>query len=188
MHNTYVLVEVNIMDTRLANLLGALALAVGDASTQAMCDESGLSTSAVSALIVIGNNPRLNVEGVSKTIRLAHSSTVRLLEKLQELSLVEPHTGEDRRCVEYSLTRKGRKTVEKMLKRREHALATFVKAGVGPETKRSLADHLDSLLTTASTDAVACSRICRLCDETACDLDRCPVERVSRRLTLHSNG
>ncbi|RBL65170.1 hypothetical protein C3E98_044510, partial [Pseudomonas sp. MWU13-2625] len=142
----------------------------------------GLSISGASALVFLGNNPGRNVDGVAKTLHLAHSSAVRLLEKLQESGFLESHHGADRRCVEYSLTRKGKRVVEQMQIRRQRALATFVKDWTQFEEKKTLEEHLETLLSCASTDVVTCDRICRLCDEGACDLKRCPVEAAFCRL------
>jgi len=156
------------------NVLGAFALALTDDFKGAMQDLADGNESACSALIVIGQESGLSVDRLSKILRLSQPGTVRLVDRLAEVKLVERKTGSDRRSVALRLTDAGKRQVKSLLVGRQHALS---------QALRSLDDWERSTLTAIASkvlrglehSAVECDRRCRLCDDAACPDDTCPM-------------
>jgi DNA-binding MarR family transcriptional regulator len=161
---------------RLANLVGALALTLTDRMVREMCKEAGLPESSVSALIVMHQRPAVNVDGVARVLNLAHSSTVRLINRLENAGLVSHRSGADRRNHELLLTHDGEKLVDRMLYRREQTVLELLQRDHFGEVDTSFVTEIERLLSIAACDPMACARICRLCNTKTCDLTRCPVE------------
>ena len=135
---------------RLANLLGAAALAIEERVSRAVAD-AGVSREEASVLVTLHGTPGLTIREVSQILGMAH-----LL-----------------------LTAAGRDLVEKILRAREEALVSPV-AGIDPQNRGPFESGLEELLRTLVTTDLDTFRICRLCDEDACDQERCPVEQCYR--------
>lgn len=164
-------------DIKLANLLGALALALDDRMWQAVATASGLQKSAAAALVLLGQTPGLSIDALAQTLGLAHSSTVRLVEQLVARKEIARSPGADRRQVLLQLTPRGQISVNTILEARQQTLDALL-AEMPPDAAEGLNRSCTALLTALSTDTTTASRICRLCDEAACGLADCPVERA----------
>ena len=74
------------------------------------------------------------------------------------------------------LTDVGRKLVVQILRARETVLMALVER-VDPRHRGAFESGVETLLRSLVTNDLDTFRICRLCDEEACDQGRCPVER-----------
>lgn len=166
-------------ETRLANLLGALVLGLDDCMGQAVSTASGLQRTAAAALVLLGQTPGLSIDALARILGLAHSSTVRLVEQLVARELVSRRPGADRRQVLLQLTVRGQNSVNSILEARQRALEQVLDA-LSATAADGLTATCNALLTALSTDTTTASRLCRLCDEAACGLADCPVERAYR--------
>ncbi len=162
-------------DTQIANLLGALSLAVTDAQEVAAQSAAGLGTSACAALVTLGPYPGTTIGALAKVLGLTHSVAVRLVESLVDLGLVARDPGQDKRQVLLRLTPKGRRTRSLILRARASVLADALN---GLETRQRIAfgDVAAALLSGLTQSREIADHICRLCDEDACPGALCPVE------------
>ncbi|MBY4801990.1 MarR family transcriptional regulator [Burkholderia cepacia] len=164
---------------RLDNLLGALSLALMDRLREAIASVSELSETAVFALVLLSQRPAVTIDVLAKQLALAHSTVVRLVERLAEDGYVERNSGADRRAVLLSLTPAGRDVASMVLDARRKAIGTLTDHL--PEAMQvALVGICEHLLERMSVDSLTSVRNCRLCDEKACDLERCPVEKKYR--------
>ncbi|RKF44273.1 MarR family winged helix-turn-helix transcriptional regulator [Paraburkholderia fungorum] len=164
---------------RLDNLLGALSLAMMDRIRDAVSTETGLHETTVFALTLLSQRPAITIDTLARLLGLAHSTVVRLVERLAEDGYIERHSGTDRRAVFLSLAPAGRAIVNVALSARQTAISKLTDQF--PERAQTkLIAMCEQLLSLMSTDATTAIRNCRLCDETVCDLDRCPVEHQYR--------
>jgi len=165
---------------RLANLLGALALSVNDAVAAALAQNGAGYGSDSFALVLVSQNQRLRCDQLAHELQLAPSSVARLVDRLEADGLLRRHAGEDRRTVWVALTAKGNRQVERVLAARAQPLQELVKQ-LSASEQDNFCLLTEKLLTALTPDAVSAARNCRLCDERACHLARCPVERCSRQ-------
>ena len=63
-----------------------------------------------------------------------------------------------------------------------HLHESHILAGLSAADQARLAPLVDALLAALTPDVRTADHICRLCDEDACGLDDCPVERRARAL------
>jgi len=161
---------------RTANLLGALACEIAGRLDQRLKNHPNESDSAVAALNVIGFYEGCSNNALSRALKLSHSTTVRLIDKLAARGLVERREGNDRRAVSLLLTKQGRELAQATVKDRCIALGEIV--DVLTERQRSQLDKLaETLLRSLTTGVEEADHICRLCDEDACPPDKCPVHQ-----------
>lgn len=164
---------------RTANLLGALSVAVGDRLEKALKCHPNQTDSAAAALNLIGFYEGCTNGALSTSLGLSHTATVRLLDKLEGEGLVERRAAEDdQRAVALYLTRRGRARVREILTARCGELCEAISVLSGGE-ERQLAGLLEKLLRSFTATAADADHICRLCDETACPSDRCPVHQAA---------
>lgn len=160
---------------RVENLLGALALSVTDAIALGIEDVKGAYGSDAFALVLIQHADELRCDVLSRQLRLAQSSTVRLIDRLERAGLVQRSTGEDRRTVMVSLTARGHRLAEKILSARQAVLQELV-SKLDESERSALHSIAAKLLTHLTVDLQSGEQNCRLCDEEACNLSTCPVE------------
>lgn len=158
---------------RLINLLGALALGVSDrvrgAAAQAM--PSGGETAA--ALVVIGHEPCLSIDQLSRVLRLSHAGAVRLVDRLAALGLAERRPSQtDRRMITLVLTSAGQAQREDLLAQRRAALAPLLE-GLSEEERRVLERVAEKILGALPDNALSALTTCRFCDEQRCV--HCPM-------------
>lgn len=168
---------------RTANLLGALASEVAGRLDRSAKAHPNQTLSASAALNLIGFYEGCSNTELSRALQLSHTATVRLVDKLEETGLVESRQGkEDRRSVALHLTKAGRARARQILQERCVVLEEIVDA-LAPAQQGQLEGLLEILLRALTPhSAEAGNHICRLCDETACPADKCPVHLTSHAL------
>jgi DNA-binding MarR family transcriptional regulator len=161
---------------RVENLLGAMALSVTDAVAQNIEMAAGAYGSDTFALVLLQHAQELRCDVLSRQLRLAQSSTARLVDRLERDGLVRRATGgEDRRTVMVSLTARGLRAAERVLSARQNVLRSLV--GKLSESERAALQAISTkLLSQLTVDLASGEQNCRLCDEDACCLNDCPVE------------
>jgi DNA-binding MarR family transcriptional regulator len=170
------------VSARVANLVGAHALEVGDRVRAAAEAAAGQGGSAPAALVALANfADGQSVDQVARILAISHSGAVRLVDRLAADGLVTRERGaEDGRQVRLRITDEGRATAQRILAAREAALATGLDA-LSDAERRQLERLLEKLLAVATTDAAASRTICRLCDPCACGHPAsCPVTQAAR--------
>lgn len=170
---------------RTANLLGALACEIAERLDQMLKDHPNATDSAAAALNVIGFYEGCSNNALSRALKLSHTTTVRLIDKLAAQGLVERREGTDRRAVSLFLTKRGREQARTVVRDRCLALGQVV--DVLSERQRNQFDKLaEVLLRSLTTSAEEADHICRLCDDGACPASDCPVHQEA--LSLDARG
>lgn len=157
------------------NLLGALAISVTDAVAHGIEDSEGAYGSDTFALVLLQHAARLRMDVLARQLRLAQSSTVRLVDRMESEGLVRRDAGDDRRTVFVSLTPRGLRAADRVMQARRNVLQELVAKLSGRE-RSALRSISVKLLTSLTVDLASGEQNCRLCDEEACDLACCPVE------------
>jgi MarR family transcriptional regulator, negative regulator of the multidrug operon emrRAB len=156
---------------REANLVGALALAVGDRIAEAA--DPALRGSAAEALVTLaGAGAGGTIDSLAKVAGLTHSGAVRLVDRLVRAGLVERRVGADQRSAALFLTPPGRRAARRVLTRREAAIQSVIAPFTRTE-RQALARLAEKLLAELGDER----RTCRLCDVEACGRLRgaCPM-------------
>ncbi len=164
-------------DARLTNLLGALALAIGDLEREATEAVAGRGAGAAAALVTLHANPGLAIEELRVALDLTHSGGVRLVDRLVRDGLLERRPATGRRLALH-LTRRGTRAARAALRAREQAVETAL-AALDPSERRLLAPLVEAMLARLTDSRARAWSICRLCDDRVCPLERCPVERAA---------
>jgi MarR family transcriptional repressor of emrRAB len=180
---------------RLANLLGAWALAVADRLAAAASEAAGRGGQAPAALVALhqfaGGG---TIEGLRGVLGLTHSAAVRLVDNLVADGQVARNPGgDDRRSVSLVLTPSGRAAARRIIRARAQAVEATLD-GLTDAQRRSLttmAERLTGDLTALRLEerrrgaAPPGGWLCRLCDFDACGRPegRCPAARRAARLT-----
>jgi MarR family transcriptional repressor of emrRAB len=168
-----------MQDERTLNLLGAFALGLADdirATTEAGAHHAA---NAPAAIVSIGNSPGETIETLSRILDLSHSATVRAVDRLEADGLVERRPGADARATALFLTRGGRRRFVRILAARRRVLEDAL-AALGADDRATLDRLLCKMLGSASRDRSQADHVCRLCDESVCPADTCPVEATVR--------
>ncbi|MCG8349814.1 MAG: MarR family transcriptional regulator [Chloroflexales bacterium] len=166
--------------TRTSNLLGALALALADEVQQVTAQDTGHGATAPAALVSIGTYPGQTIDQLSGVLRLSHSGTVRLVDRLARDGLVERRAGTDGRTVALYLTTTGERAMHTLLAGRQHVLERALQ-GLTEAEQTQFTVLLEKALTNIVTSRSHADYICRLCDETVCPEAQCPVECAGKR-------
>lgn len=162
---------------RTANLLGALAHELAGRLDRRLKTHANETDSAAAALNVIGFSKGCSNAALSAALKLSHSATVRLVDKLEAAGLVESRPGRDRRSVALSLTKAGRKRIRHVVQDRTAALGEVVQR-LSPPQQAHLDDIAATLLRLLTSSASDANHICRLCDTDVCPPDDCPVHQA----------
>lgn len=158
---------------RIANLLGAAVLGLQDKLQQTVEQRTGRTGEAPAALCVLGHQPGLSNNALSRLLNLTHTGTVRLIDGLVRDGLVERRQSKtDKRVISLHHTTAGETLRRQILKDREKVFASLV-SQLSAKEQSSLTNLLEKLLVTVSTDNTHKLRICRLCDGDACT--ECPI-------------
>ncbi|OPF81334.1 hypothetical protein VT50_0209645 [Streptomyces antioxidans] len=174
---------------RVANLLGATALAITDDLLSAPAAASRLSMSAAAALIVLRADPGVSVTELGRRVGLTQSAAVRMVDGLERDTLVERRRGIGNWTGVHP-TAKGRRTAAQLLTSRTSRLTGLLDGLGEPEVRdlgALLATLLDGLYQGSGGPA---DRMCRLCDRTACTPDgvECPVGAAERAAARADHG
>jgi len=180
-------------DGRLANLVGAWALAVADrldAATTAAAGRGGQAPAALVALHEFAGGG--TIEGLSGVLGLTHSATVRLVDGLVADGYVgRGRSAGDRRAVTLALTPSGRAVARRISRARARAVEAALE-GLTDAQRRSLtglAERLTGDLAALRLDERGRGEVpsggwlCRMCDFEACGRaeGRCPAATRARR-------
>lgn len=173
--------------TRLSNLFGALALAASDEMERALKGVVAASGQTSAALVCLDLYPPGNVGDLARRLELAHSSTVRLVDRLEsEKWLVkEAGKGPDLRHLTLRLTKQGHLHVKQLLHVRNEVLSAML-VSIPVERRQELTRIFEQILWHYTRDKQHSERICRLCDGSVCDINHCPVNRKGAGLSLEN--
>jgi DNA-binding MarR family transcriptional regulator len=182
--------EPSSIHQHVANVLGALSLAVADHMNSAVEAVAALGPSAPAALAALhefldgGSMTQL-----SSVLGLTHSGTVRLVDRLVAEGLVDRGGSSDGRAVSIALTRRGRRLAAQVLRTRRNSLDGALSELTAADV-RDLSRVLDKMLTTialtrakersAPTPGRPQPWLCRLCEFDACGRSKgnCPVNNA----------
>ena len=159
---------------RTANLLAAFAGEVTERVQATLKSHPNQTDSATAALNIIGFWEGITNAELARALKLSHTATVRLVDKLEAQRLVEARTGKDKRATHLHLTAAGRKALQPVLVARCAAVESYLGVLTAAEEKQ-FATLLEKLMRPLGTDAYAVSHFCRLCEFTVCPADQCPM-------------
>ena len=176
---------------RLDNLLAALALNLGEETSAALEQASGLSGSAATALLALEEFlGDAHVGRLADVLGLTHSGAVRLVTQLQAAGMADRRTGADRRRVEVRLTALGRRRARQARRARDAVIqqATSGLTGADADTLEELLDKLVSARVESRVEQRRAGGSgawwCRTCDFAACGRPegRCPAQVSAARM------
>jgi DNA-binding MarR family transcriptional regulator len=177
-------------EDRLANVLGALALAVTDevaAATEQAVGHTGAGPAALVALQEFLDGG--SVDRLRRAVGLTHSGAVRAVDRLEGGGLVERRPGADGRSVSVVVTPEGRRVAQQAADARRATVRALL--GVLDAGERvvltSIVEKLVAAAVTGRLAARAAGReppggwFCRLCDPGACQRPegRCPAANAA---------
>jgi MarR family transcriptional regulator, negative regulator of the multidrug operon emrRAB len=174
------------MHARDGNLLDALALSSADLVTEAAEQGARHGAMAPAALATIGSSPGETIDLLSQVLKLTHSGTVRLIDRLEADGLVERKSGREGRTVALFLTRAGKKALAEVLERRRIAIEGVL-GSLSASERTELTRLVEKLLTAMTTGRHSAEFICRLCELDSCPEHRCPVECEAQRIEKRAN-
>jgi DNA-binding MarR family transcriptional regulator len=155
-----------------ANVLGALALFVGERMRHAIRAPAGAGGALADAVIVIKDQPGTTAEWLGRVLQLSQPGTAHMVRRLVTLGWVERRPGADARTRALHLTPPGRRVAVRILTARRRALADLV-APLRAEQRAQLAGIAAAVLRPAAHDERCLASLCRLCDRSRCA--ECPV-------------
>jgi len=164
------------------NVVGALIVALGDRIRDATEDAAGMSGAMPAALASLREwAGGRTVETLAGGLRLSHSRTVRVIDRLEADGLAtRERDPADGRNVLIRLTPAGERAGAAVLAARDAALGEAL-AVLGAPDRRALAELAERVLGGVTTGRRSAGSICRLCDSGACGhrSGRCPVTRAA---------
>ncbi|MUN38853.1 MarR family winged helix-turn-helix transcriptional regulator [Actinomadura litoris] len=167
------------MHERLANLLGATALAVTDLVLAEATEAAGVSASGAAALIVLSAAPGLGVTELGRRVGLTQSAAARMVDGLEAAGLAERRRSGGR-AVHVRLTRRGEEAAARMLGARAAPLAGTLTV-LGDDEREALTALLSKLLTRLYGQIGDADVLCRMCDRACCTEGAvCPVGQAER--------
>ncbi len=159
---------------RTANLLAAFAGDVTERVAEILKSHPNQTDSAPAALNIMGFWEDITNAELARALKLSHTATVRLVDKLEAQGFVETRKGKDKRATHLRLTPAGAKAVQPALMARCAAVEGYLGVLTAAEEKQ-FAALLEKLMRPLGKDAFGVSHFCRLCEFTACPGDRCPM-------------
>jgi MarR family transcriptional repressor of emrRAB len=159
---------------RTANMLAAFAGEITERVRTAIKNHPNQTDSASSALNIVGFWEGITNAQLARALKLSHTATVRLVDKLEAEELVEARAGEDKRATHLYLTEAGRSAVLPMLTARCAAVERYLTV-LTPAEEQQLSGLLEKLMKPLGTDAFSVCHFCRLCDLATCPADQCPM-------------
>jgi len=166
----------------LRNVLGALAVAATDLLTED-AQAGGYYPAEYAAIILVGTVDGLSQEDLQRRLGLSQPGTTRLVDRLAGRGLLTRAPGPDRRTNALRLTPAGAREAEHALARRHELLGPLV-AGLDEAEQQAAATLIGRMLATLVRSGRSPWRICRECDQAACDAGqcRCPVEAARQKV------
>lgn len=177
-------------DPRLANILGAFAVALADEIREATERAAGMAGAAPAALVALDQFlAGCPTEDLAQVMGLTHSGAVRLVDRLLDAGLVERRSGRDGRSGSIVLTASGRGLSRQVMAARAGAVEAVL-AGLGGDASRGLVALTEKLVAnlTAVRLRTLASRdeprgwMCRLCDLDSCrrPQGKCPAANAAQ--------
>jgi DNA-binding MarR family transcriptional regulator len=164
------------------NVVGALVVALGDRIRDATEDAAGMSGALPAALASLREwAGGRTVETLAGGLRLSHSRTVRVVDRLEADGLAtRERDPADGRNVLIRLTPAGERAGAAVLAARDAALTEALAALDAPD-RRALAGLAEQILAGVTTGRRSAGAICRMCDSHACGHHegRCPVTQAA---------
>lgn len=158
-------------NARLANLLGACALAVGEREREVTEAVAAFGGAAAAALVTVESYPHRSIETLRRALGLTHSGAVRLVARLVEEGWMRRERGQGRQ-VGLVLTAGGRRITRRLLTARVEAVDEFL-SPLDVREQRQLEGLLEKVLAARSHEQADLLRLCRLCERRVCV--QCPV-------------
>jgi MarR family transcriptional repressor of emrRAB len=168
----------HVSETRLTNLLGALALAASDLLAHEGERTVGRSASAPACLLTIATRPGISIEALRTILGLSQPATVRLVDRLGADGLVTRNPGPDNRTRALTLTPEGRRRATEALQARHSILGSLLE-DLDADDRARLTEMLERLLARLPQSREHARHLCRLCDHPACETPYCPVDRAT---------
>lgn len=158
---------------RRSNLVGALILTLSDRMREATEEVLGHAGEAAAALLTIAQQPGGTVEDLRLAIGRSQPATVRIVDRLVQLGLVERRPSGRGPAVALHATAAGAERGRDLLAVRRRVIDELV---------ADLSDEESAVLTRVLTRALhraaelpAGVTVCRLCDKGRCRRRECPV-------------
>jgi DNA-binding MarR family transcriptional regulator len=166
---------------RAANLLAAASQLVADTVSERLATVLPHTASAPAALLTVAHHPGLSIEELSRALRLTHSGTVRLVDRLEADHLLRRQK-DRRRALKLRLTPRGRRAIGRIERARIAGVADLL-AVLTEKQQRQLEAVLAEFLFERTKSHEDLRRICRLCSFTACETEAysCPVAEAADR-------
>ncbi|HEX5183351.1 MAG TPA: MarR family transcriptional regulator [Allosphingosinicella sp.] len=159
---------------RTANMLAAFAGDVSERANAMLKSHPNQTDSAFAALNIMSFWEGITNAQLAKALKLSHTATVRLVDKLEARGFVQARRGEDKRATHLFLTDTGRGAAEPMLVARCAAMTPYLDV-LSVDEEKQLSTLLEKLMRPLAKDAYGVSHFCRLCDFSACPEDQCPM-------------
>ena len=158
------------------NLVRAFAVHVHEQLDERLDALLGLGPSGSAALLHIGTRPTRSIADLAQWLRLSHSATVRVVDRLVEARVVERHpsTSVDNRRTQLGLTRRGRQQYRRALGQCDAAVDELM-CGLSATERRHLDDLLRKLMSSVVVDRNHARALCRYCNHVPCHREGCPV-------------
>jgi DNA-binding MarR family transcriptional regulator len=169
----------------LANVLGALGLAVADEVEAAVVAAADAPSSVAAAMSVLGTwGAGSTVDALAQALGVTHSRAVRVADRLEADGLVRrERSPDDARAVLLRPTARGKRAATRLQEERRAALERWL-APLDAEERARLGVLADKLLAARARDALVAVHTCRLCDADGCGHpEGCPVTQGSRART-----
>jgi MarR family transcriptional regulator, negative regulator of the multidrug operon emrRAB len=164
------------MPSRDENLLAAMALGIADRIRETIEADAEHGAMASAALNTVGFFPGESISVLSKTLKLSHSATVRLVDGLAAKGLLQRSKGRDARSVVLSLTRTGKRAFDRLREKRRKAIAEVIDV-LSTNEQTQLSRLSEKLLDRLTRDRASGDFICRFCEIESCPQARCPVHQ-----------
>lgn len=158
---------------RLINLFAALAQGVSDRVRGVIAEAFPSGGETAAALIVIGHEPGLSIEQISRILRLSHAGAVRLVDRLMNQGwAAKSPSRTDRRVMHVALTAGGQAQRDILLELRRAAVSDLL-APLASHDHDVLERLAGFILAKLPGDALSALTTCRFCDEKMCTA--CPM-------------
>jgi DNA-binding MarR family transcriptional regulator len=170
-----------VSDPRAANVLGALALAIADRTSNKIAAAAGQSDSAAAALSALYHFlDRPTLDRLRLVLGLTPSGAVRLVDRLSDAGLVAREAGGDGRSRAIVLTAQGRELAERISAARAAALGEALQ-GLSIDDVKTLESLMERLMAGMVNAKEGGAWICRLCDTRACERasGHCPAAKAA---------
>lgn len=170
------------MHDRVANLLGATALAITDLMLAGATRAAGASASGAAALLVLRAAPGLSVTELGRRVGLTQPAAARMVATLEASGLTSRRATPGR-AVAVHLTAAGERSAARLLAARAAPLAEVL-SDLDASQLVTLAGLLEPVLARLHGRTGSSELVCRLCDRDVCTTDAvCPVGEAARRAT-----